>query len=294
MALIWSPHATSVPDDVLVTRAANMVYMGHTPLHESHISMLGTLSQTILNDRVARKIPQYVALAYWLRPAALRRLCGDLAHSDVSSSMRVPRGVALHLPPTNVDTIFVYSWAMSVLAGNTNIVRLPKILTTEAQWLVNIVSRVVEEYGESARHLFCQYSYGGETERDLAGLVDLRMIWGGDEKVRAAASVPIRPDGLSIGFPDRQSLAIISTESYEMADEKLRDALAASFFNDVFWFDQMGCGSPRLLVWLGGPGELAEDFYDRLSREITKREYKIECLPRGWPLVTDVMGVHLT
>ena len=35
-----------------------------------------------------------------------------------------PRGNVFHLPPANVDTIFVYSWAISALAGNHNVVRI--------------------------------------------------------------------------------------------------------------------------------------------------------------------------
>ena len=88
--------------------------------------------------------------------------------------------------------------------------------------------------------------------------------------------VPIRPDGLSIGFPDRQSLAIIATDAYRQADASARDALATNFFNDVFWFDQMGCGSPRVVAWLGHPGVLAADFYGRLNRVVGARGYGVE------------------
>src|SRR5229473_1854189 len=37
---------------------------------------------------------------------------------------RFPRGLVFHVPPANVDTIFVYSWALSALAGNRNVVRI--------------------------------------------------------------------------------------------------------------------------------------------------------------------------
>ena len=207
---------------------------------------------------------------------ALTRLSEELAQTDAPGRIRAPRGVALHLPPTNVDTIFAYSWAMSVLAGNTNVVRLAERLAPDTQWLVSTVSRVVAEHGEADRHLFCHYAYGGETERAVARQCDLRMIWGGDAKVEAVSRVPIRPDGLSIGFPDRQSLAIIATDAYRQADASARDALATNFFNDVFWFDQMGCGSPRVVVWLGHPGVLAADFYGRLNRVVGARGYGVE------------------
>lgn len=276
MALVWSTAAEQVSDETLVARVAALTYSSRTPRHESLVAMLGGLSKHILNDEAARRIPQYVALAYWLRPAALTRLCESLAHSDEPGLLWVPRGVALHLPPTNVDTIFVYSWAMSVLAGNANVVRLAETLSADTQWLVGVVSHVVAEHGEGERHLFCHYAYGGETDRSLARHADLRMIWGGDAKVEAVSSIPIRPDGLSIGFPDRQSVAIVAVDAYGRADNTARDLLAVNFFNDVYWFDQMGCGSPRLLVWLGEPGSLAEDFFGRLKQVICQRGYGVE------------------
>ena len=132
--------------------------------------MLGALSRHLLEAPFARRVPQYVALAYWLRPAALTRPSEELAQTDAPGRIRAPRGVALHLPPTNVDTIFAYSWAMSgILAGNTNVVRLAERLAPDTQWLaVPPVSRVVAEHGEADRHLFCHYAYGGETERESA------------------------------------------------------------------------------------------------------------------------------
>lgn len=276
MALIWSPAAETVADEALVERVAALTYAGRTPRHESLVAMLAGLSKHILSDAAARRVPQYVALAYWLRPAALTRLCESLACGDAPGCKRVPRGVALHLPPTNVDTIFVYSWAMSVLAGNANVVRLAETLSADTQWLIGAVSRVVAEHGEGERHIFCHYAYGGETEGSLARHADLRLIWGGDAKVEAVSRVPVRPDGLSIGFPDRQSMAIVAADAYGRADHATRDALAVNFFNDIFWFDQMGCGSPRVLVWLGEPRALAEDFFGRLKLVISQRGYGVE------------------
>lgn len=276
MALVWSPDPEALADEALVARVAELTYAGRPPRHETLLAMLGGLSKHILSDPAARQVPQYVALAYWLRPAALTRLCETLARGEAPGTLRVPRGVALHLPPTNVDTIFVYSWAMSVLAGNANVVRLAETLSADTRWLVGAVSRVVADHGEGERHLFCHYAYGGDTERALARHADLRMIWGGDAKVEAVSRVPVRPDGLSLGFPDRQSLAIIAADAYGQADDAARDALAADFFNDVFWFDQMGCGSPRVLAWVGEPGALAEDLFGRLERVIAKRRYAVE------------------
>lgn len=276
MALVWSQKPSKVEDATLVDRVAAMTYMGRPPFEPALLEMLGELSQRILHDPQVRNVPQYVALAYWLRPAALKRLSANLTKGDMPGRQRVPRGVALHLPPMNVDTLFVYSWALSVLAGNANVVWLAERLSTETSWLVSTAAEVVAANGESERQLFCNYAYGGETEQAIAALMDLRMIWGGDVKVEAVSRVPIRPDGLSIGFPDRQSLAIIDAAAYGAASESDRDALVDNFFNDTYWFDQMGCGSPRLLVWLGEPNINAADLYGRLRLVIDRRGYEVD------------------
>lgn len=274
--LVWQPGARRIEDSDLVSSIEAMTYSGYAPLAEQSLALLADISRTILQSKVARQAPQYTALAYWLRPAALARLATELVSNDHPNQLRVRRGVALHLPPANVDTIFVYSWAMSVLAGNANVVRLSESLDDNTAWLVSTVAETVAKHGQSHCQLFCHYPYNSQIERQISLHCDLRMIWGGDAKVTAASATAIRPDGLSIGFPDRKSFAIIKTVAYAEADDTIRNALAERFYNDVYWFDQMGCGSPRLLAWLGKADNLAEDFYLRLAATIDRRAYTIE------------------
>lgn len=277
MAIVWTPDATKVEDADLIARAEAMTYEGRAPLSETSISLLGDISRQILASPVARAQPQYVALGYWLRPASLKRLCdgfrGDLERPGFVAA---PRGVALHLPPTNVDTIFVYSWALSLLAGNCNIVRMPTNADAGTEWLVKLIAGAIENAGESDRHIFCQLPQSGALNDAVSACCDLRMIWGGDEKVAAVNLTPIRPDGLSIGFPDRKSISVIAANAYRAADAATRDALAGQFFNDIYWFDQMGCGSPRILFWLGQPEDLADDLFVRLDAELSRRSYAPE------------------
>lgn len=276
MAALWQPGRTLVPSDEIVKRAAAMSRQSHRPLSDGLLAMLSDISRTILKDPVSRRVPQYVALAFWLRSASLSRLKDEFVAHSKSGAQRVARGVALHLPPTNVDTIFVYSWALSVMAGNANIVRLAESLSADTDWLVSTIAQIVAQHGAADSQIFCTYPYGGEIERALSAQCDLRMIWGGDKKVAAVSATPIRPDGLSIGFPDRRSLAIISIAAYTSADDSARDALAVHFFNDLFWFDQMGCGSPRLLIWVGDNPLDTEDFYTRLGKVVTARHFQVE------------------
>lgn len=276
-AKLWAPAPRAIEDAELLRRVEALTYAGRPPLAQSSLDLLGAISKAIFASPFARTQPQYVALAYWLRPAAIERLCEELrGRLGRAPFVPAPRGVALHLPPTNVDTIFVYSWAVSVLAGNCNIVRLPSELDEGTAWLAGLIASAIDKAGEADRHLFCQMPQDGPLVADVSRHCDLRMIWGGDAKVDAVSRTPIRPDGLSIGFPDRKSLAIVRADAYRAADEAGREALVAQFFNDIYWFNQMGCGSPRLLYWVGEPGDIADDLYRRLDRHAAEKGHRTE------------------
>lgn len=276
MIAIWTHEPVSVEAADLEARIAALAYASTVPYSAERVTILDAISRDILKHPILRQRPQYVALAFWLRRASMQRLTETLVAQEQPNQLRSARGVALHLPPTNVDTIFVYSWAMSLLAGNANVVRLPDQIKPEVSLLVKLLTSTLDGLGEGGRHLFCHYPYGQQVELALARHFDLRLIWGGDAKVAEVSRLAIRPDGLSIGFPDRKSLAVIGAEAYRQADEVARDELSERFFNDVYWFDQMGCGSPRLLVWLGDPGELAADFYERVAAHARSKAYQVE------------------
>lgn len=276
MPVLWNPGPEAIDGDDLVELAKALTFAGEPPFNASAIELLGAISQAILASEIGRRQPQFVALAYWLRPAALNRLRDAIMTKSETDRLLVPRGVALHLPPTNVDTIFVYSWAASVLAGNCNIVRLPSKVDENTAWLVHQITAAAANSGQADRHIFVQWKHDDPVAARLSAHCDLRMIWGGDAKVNMISTTRIRPDGLSIGFPNRRSLAVVDAIAYRNATDTERDMLAQNFFNDVYWFDQMGCGSPRLLVWRGEPGSSAQDFLKRTATIATRKGYRIE------------------
>lgn len=234
------------------------------PFDETATAVLGALSRQLLTSADARAEPQLTALGYWLRPAALARLA-ERSRSVVAGALRVARGMAYQLPPQNVDTLFVYSWALSFLVGNSNVTRLPSDGGPVVSGLIRRIVTELERGGQSHRQIFCSFDHRDRIGRELSALADLRVVWGGDAKVRAVGANPIRPDGISVSFPDRKSICLVGTDAYDRLDEAGRTALAERFYNDVFWFDQMGCGSPRVVVWLGENGAIERDLLRRVS-----------------------------
>ena len=244
------------------------------PFSEQGLSLLAALSRTLLRHPEASQFPQILALGYWLRPSALKRL-GDLHLHDSSTLRTVPRGLAFHLPPSNVDTLFVYSWALSVLAGNSNIVRLPSELPAATQLLVDVLCGVLDAQDMASSQLFCSYDKSQSIGQYISSQSDLRIIWGGDEKVLALSRDPIMPDGLSIGFPDRTSLCVVSDSGFKNLSETARREAVRGLYNDIYWFDQLGCGSPRAICWLGGDS-MADELYRLLSDVIVEKGMKVE------------------
>ncbi len=247
-----------------------------TPFNDISKKVLRKLSSELLTSSFSKKIPQLVALGFWLRPTQINELYVKSIPQIDNSSISVSRGLAFHLPPQNVDTLFVYSWSLSLLAGNFNIVRLPSEMTNVLEWLVDLIFDILNEFKIDHEQIFCRF----ETDSELTSLIseksDLRMIWGGDDKVKLISTYPVRLDGLSLGFPNRNSFCIISSESYSQLSDKEKNAVAEKLYNDIYWFDQMGCGSPKAIFWLKKEQKIAEDLYIRIDKIAQLKKYNVE------------------
>jgi len=276
MKLFTKNGLESIEAEALISRVDLLSHSARAPFDETTLEALGDLSKKLLRSSLAAQAPQLVALGFWLRPSQLSLAAERFAAKLPDRALGKARGIALHLPPQNVDTLFVYSWALSFLAGNVNITRLPSKMTEVLSWLMNTIAEVLDTHGLAETQIFCRYPHSSEMTAHLSTRADLRMIWGGNEKIATVSKHPVRPDGISLGFSDRKSFSVVSASAYAAMDEAAREAAAGQLYNDVFWFDQMGCGSPRVIFWLGTPGEDASDFYQRLDTIALQKAYAVE------------------
>ncbi len=179
--------------------------------------------------------------------------------------------MCLHLPPSNVDTIFVYSWAVSILCGNATVCRIPDNQSEEINFLLEIILNSCIDLNLNENFIFCNYPYGNSIEKEIGSFVDVRVIWGGDEKVKTVSSIPIKPAGISIGFPNRNSYSLLNLEDFKKLKSESRQELALNLFNDVYWFDQLGCGSPKLLFLLNSDEKDVHLLGEELQKIISKK-----------------------
>lgn len=252
----------------------------HEPYGDEILALCAEFSKRL--GRAARGMPELQALAFWMRRAELVRLRDQFAALASDNLRLVPRGVVLHVPPANVDTIFVYSWLLSALAGNVNVVRLSSRQTPQTTLIREVLTEVLAEAPESLSHSTIMVSYGHEQEitTALSQLCDVRVIWGGDRTVNAVRQSPLPVHATELTFPDRFSMSALGTRAWLEADEATRAMQIEKFFNDSYWFDQLGCSSPRLVTWVGGTDaeaqEAADTFFTDLRAMVQAKSYEVE------------------
>jgi hypothetical protein len=240
-------------------------------------SFLADLSARLLSSGVARRFPELAALGYWMRPASTKRLSESYSHQPTLDSMLVARGVVFHIAPANVDTIFVYSWFVSLLAGNANVVRLSRRQTPQVDVLIDTIGGLFSDPRHVAirqRTMLVRFEPSSETTARFSDACDVRVIWGGDTTVRTIREVSLPPLSTEIVFGDRTSVAALNVDAWLTASDAARRSAIRGFVNDAYWFMQMACSSPRLVVWVGDQGKTdraRESFWSRVRDELATR-----------------------
>ncbi|MFC3912155.1 acyl-CoA reductase [Pseudaeromonas sharmana] len=209
------------------------------------VAFCHVLSQRLLS--LGRAWPDLMALGFWLRPAALQ------AHLPAYAA-RSPLGLTLHLVPSNVPTLGVFSWLMALLAGNSAIVRLSRRQDAVQQQLLAVCADLLarpEWQPIADRVRFIRYGHDEAITAALSARCDLRVVWGGDATVNAIRAIPLPPRARELVFPDRRSLAVLDAAGWRALDEAGRQRQMTALAQDISQFNQQACASPTTLVWLG-------------------------------------------
>lgn len=244
------------------------------PFAEEVVAFAQSLSKRFVRMRTS---PEIVALGYWLRKANVKQMEEQFGRN--ATGLRRARGTVFHIAPSNVDTIFVYSWMLSLFAGNRNIVR---VSSKEQEAMQKLLTIIVEELAKpefqtvAAQTIICTYDHASDATDRISEHCHVRVIWGGDETIQAIRHVPLAPLATELVFPDRFSLAAFSsTKIMQLNDYALEDVVER-FYNDVFWFDQMACSSPRLIFWTGKEQEQAKKkFWQAFEKKVYDKQYEL-------------------
>lgn len=252
-----------------------------TPFEPHLMEFCATLSKELLaSDKMAR-FPDIAALAFWLRRSHLEELKTVFFSFMGKGISLAPRGTAFHIAPANVETMFVYSWILSLLVGNANIVRLP---TKEGEGLTFLFDEIQKTLHlnqfQPIQETTCFVSYGHEEQitSEISSKVDVRLIWGGDETIQTIRKIPLKISGKEIVFVDRYAYCALDAEAILRGSDQERHQMTKNLYNDIFWYDQQACSSPRTLFWIGSEENIAAAsalVYDLLQKHIEQRAYTL-------------------
>ncbi|MBZ5641951.1 MAG: gamma-glutamyl phosphate reductase [Acidobacteriia bacterium] len=275
------PRAEEVELDDILAGLRDISGGTLSPLAPEILEFCANFSRALFKDAEAKKFPELQALAFWMRKSELERLRQEFDRLKTKNTLPVPRGLVFHVPPANVDTIFMYSWIMSVLVGNRNILRISPRAAQQTTIICKVFNECLEAAGDVMRRNTVMIRYGHEQEitAAISAVADVRVIWGGDASVNNIRAVRIPPHCKELAFPDRYSLSVARTARYLALDEAKRKEVAAQFYNDTYWFDQMACSSPRLLIWCGEREESSKAsamFLQDLHEEVQRRGYTLD------------------
>lgn len=238
------------------------------------IEFLSSVSASILSRPNIMSYPELVALAYWLRKTNLTNVRQQFLRSVQGNQFVVPRGVALHVAPSNVDSIFLYSWCLSLLAGNINIIRISRTLTDQMVILLSVLNTVLQdERWRSIRqtNVVITYEHDERVNGFFSSRADVRIIWGGDETIQTIRNVRAKPTTKDLTFADKVSYTAIDASAFLTLPEAEQRKIGKGFYNDTYWFDQKACSSPRILFLVGTPQECetaSRGFWDLVKEEV--------------------------
>ncbi|MCH5199501.1 MAG: hypothetical protein J1F60_00985 [Oscillospiraceae bacterium] len=243
------------------------------PFGDDIIDFLNDLSKELMQSAEAKAFPDVATLGFWLRKSSVlamkKRFVPD-------GELRVGRGAAFHVAPSNVPVNYAYSLFAGLLCGNANAVRVTSREFPQVRIINGAICAALEKHPDMKPYIvLLRYERDREINDMLSAMCDVRVIWGGDDTVAELRKSPLPPRATEITFADRYSLAVIDSDEYMRAvsdDGKAAARIAADFYNDTYLSDQNACSSPRAVVWTGGAKEEAKEiFWDSLSAPVKER-----------------------
>jgi len=241
------------------------------PYDDLVCQLISQLSRELLSTREARQYPDVISFAYWCRKANMERL-KDIFSED--ECVRIGLGLAFHVSPSNVPINFAFSYVLSLLAGNANVVRVPSKDFPQTGLVCGAITKLFADpqYDRIARMTrLVRYEQNDTITGPFSAECDARVIWCGDEAIRTIRRLPTPARCVEIAFSDRYSFCVMDPNAVLQAEDGAVRKLAEAFYNDTFVLDQNACSSPHMVVWLNG----AEDDVERAKQRFWQEVYEV-------------------
>lgn len=242
------------------------------PFDDNVCDFIAEISTILLHDTVAKQYPDILSFAFWCRKANIKRLKEKFNSNDY----RIGRGIIFHIAPSNVPVNFAFSCLFSMLAGNSNLVRVPSKRFPQIDIIISAFMKASDKFPNMLNKVsFIRYQRNDEITAELCKDADGRVIWGGDATVSTIKNITSKPRCIDMVFPDRYSFAILDGKAVRDADESTMNNLAQKFYNDTFLMDQNACSSPHIIFWNRAERNDKEKFWKAIAL-LAKKEYVLQ------------------
>lgn len=225
------------------------------------------LSKKLMQSGEARKYPDVIAYAFWIRRTSLERVRNQYR----SSAQKMGRGVAFQIAPSNIPVQFAVSMTYVLTAGNASVVRISDKGFEQVEIICRAVQSVLKDSCPEMEPYLCviRYPHSEEITQALTNMCDIRMIWGGNRTIAEIRKATIQARCIDLGFADRYSIAVLNADAYL---EKDAMTAAEDFYNDTYFSDQNACSSARLVIWTGSEiAKAKERFWGALERVVSEK-----------------------
>ena len=236
------------------------------------LSFLNDLSILLMNNPEAKKMPDVIAFAFWIRKASMEKEKIKFK-SDIH---RIGRGVIFHITPSNIPVQFAVSLVYALVSGNASVIKLSDKDFLQVNILCSAIQTLLNNEYKDFIPLICIVRFGhiDEITQKISSICDARLIWGGDSTIDAIRKIQAPPRCLDIGFSDRYSLTVIDSDYY--LNTANITILANDFYNDTYFSDQNACSSPRIVIWIGNNIEKAKELFWSSVNTIVQKKYNMD------------------
>lgn len=243
-----------------------------TPYSDEVCNFLSDFSDELMQDKRFREFPDAAAVAFFARAGNIKRLKKNFADNN----LRVGKGLAFHITPSNIPVQFMFSYFFGLLAGNANIVRVASKNFPQVDFLCEILNKVLSNHKKIFdMTAIVRYDRAADWTKIFSANCHVRLIWGGDNTIENIRKIPIPPRATELTFADRYSLAILNESAIENLSDTELNRLAQNFYNDTYLVDQNACSSPQLILWKSSENNFGREKFWSAVEKIVHEKYDL-------------------
>jgi hypothetical protein len=234
------------------------------------IDFFQEFSENLRKTPEINRLEGVIFLSTWLRKNNFIQILEknfnniDYLENFIGDKKRIkaqPRGIACHWIAGNVPTLGLFSLLQSLFVGNANILRIPPTSHDVIIKLLKIFAKTKIESGISGENLLKSVGVIYYDKSDinanieLSEISDVRVVWGGEEAVKAITNLPKRTHCEDIIFGPKYSFSVFDLDAIK-SENFIR--YIRFLINDILLFDQAACTSPHTVFFEKGSKSLKQ------------------------------------